>query len=553
MNMGLLGRRSSTAVMAGFSAVGRCAGSVATCRGGSRVLLVAAALLSQCRITVAEVYDVEGIKVPQPLSLRVLYFFYVYDNTNARGGANEQSKMPWISFSNIQYWQSGETVTTNALQLILVRYDDVWAMPHEFCCAQQDRRCPVANQIRVHHEKNDPLDNQDVYKMTVASRPKSIKFHINTTSAYALVFSNCGTQDFPNVRLRGRVAVKNPFGYLSGIDHNKLYFFGFLVLIYILLGFVWFFLSVFYRDVLFSIHYAIGVVLALGFFEAVVWFVFYLAINLAGTPNTILYILAVFASVTKCVFSYMLVLAGAMGWGITKPTLTNAELCRIRSLAATFIVLDFARRLMLTFNQSREIPIVFVWCIVVAVAILNATIFFFVFSSLRSLLRGLGAENQTQKLRIFRACRCVLRLALAKAVLSQWVEFVNLSRSIEKRWTMEWFYSDGISHSLFVPVLLAMMVLWKPHANSQRYTYSAHIDDVDMDRNDTSMPGMVPASCDRKIELDDDVNGLLDSQNQILELGGDNSRDSGPGGPRVGCVAASSSSVVATTVGVTPG
>eukprot|EP00927_Polykrikos_kofoidii_P052474 TRINITY_DN4632_c0_g1_i1.p1 TRINITY_DN4632_c0_g1~~TRINITY_DN4632_c0_g1_i1.p1 ORF type:complete len:578 (-),score=72.79 TRINITY_DN4632_c0_g1_i1:87-1703(-) len=535
---------------AGFSVVGRRSGSVATCRCGIRVLLAAASLFSQCRIAVAEVFDIEGIKAPQPLTLRLLYFFYVYDNSD---GANKQSDLPWVSFSDIQYRQSGKTLRTNALQLSLVRYDDVWTMPYEFCCTEQNKGCPVANQIRVHHEEVDPLDNRDVYKMTVALQRKTVKYHINKTSAYVLIVSNCGTQDLPDVRLGGRVAVKNPFGYLSGVDYNKLYFFGVLCLIYILLGLVWLLLSVFYRDVLFSIQYAIGVVLALGLFEAVVWFVFYLAIDLKGKPNWILYILAVFASVTKCVFSYMLVLVGAMGWGVTKPTLTSTELCRIGSLAVAFIVLDFARRLMLTFHQSREVPMVFVLCILVPVAILNGSIFLCIFSSLGTTLTSLKEENQTQKLHIFQSLRCVLRLALTVAVVSQWIDVLNISRGIEKRWKMEWAYSDGISHSLFVFVLMAMMGLWKPHANSQRYAYSAQIDDVDMDRNETSVPGMVAASCDRKVELNDDDEGIWDLQNQSLEIGGEHSRDDEPGGPCVGGRTASSSSVVATTVGATTG
>merc|ERR1711933_470465 len=77
----------------------------------------------------------------------------------------------------------------------------------------------------------------------------------------------------------------------------------------------------------------------------------------------------------------------------------------------------------------------------------------------------------------------------------------DLSRSISIRWHYQWFLADGVSHLLFLAVLAAMMYLWAPHTNSQRYAYSHQVDGDDKDEDSMNKSSNVWAPEDG---LDDD-------------------------------------------------
>merc|ERR1719356_1512330 len=47
--------------------------------------------------------------------------------------------------------------------------------------------------------------------------------------------------------------------------------------------------------------------------------------------------------------------------------------------------------------------------------------------------------------------------------------------SISIRWHYQWLFADGVSHVLFLIVLLAIVCLWAPHENSRRYAFSQQL------------------------------------------------------------------------------
>merc|ERR1740121_1769223 len=80
----------------------------------------------------------------------------------------------------------------------------------------------------------------------------------------------------------------------------------------------------------------------------------------------------------------------------------------------------------------------------------------------------------------------ILVLALGMASLTLLFQIFDLSRSISIRWHYQWFFADGVSHLLFLVVLAAMMYLWTPGNNSQRYMYSHQ---ADKDEEDVAASG----------------------------------------------------------------
>merc|ERR1712066_762822 len=67
-------------------------------------------------------------------------------------------------------------------------------------------------------------------------------------------------------------------------------------------------------------------------------------------------------------------------------------------------------------------------------------------------------------------------MGIGVASMTLLFQMLDLSRSIAIRWRYQWFFADGVSHLLFLIVLCAMMYLWQPASNSDRYAYSVHVD-----------------------------------------------------------------------------
>merc|ERR1712217_737046 len=187
------------------------------------------------------------------------------------------------------------------------------------------------------------------------------------------------------------------------------------------------------------------------------------------------------SSVVKSIFSYMLVLVAALGWGVTRPYLDHRTIMKVQAVTFLYIVLDFIRESVLSFRHSHSLSLAFVLLCLLPVALLNGAIFYWIFTALSSLMETLRDRRQAEKLLLFERLWKLLIFALGLASLTLLFQIFDLSRSISIRWHYQWFFADGVSHILFLLVLAGMMYLWAPHTNSQRYAYSHAADDEEKD------------------------------------------------------------------------
>merc|ERR1712194_626629 len=188
---------------------------------------------------------------------------------------------------------------------------------------------------------------------------------------------------------------------------------------------------------LFSIQHCISGVIAIGLLEALLWYVLYNNWNVSGTRATALFIVSTLMTVVKGTVSCILVLVASLGWGMGRPYLEPDVLLKIQILAFLYIVMDFIREIVLAFRHSHSFSVVFVLLCLLPVSVLNGGIFSWVFAALSSLMDTLKERRQFEKL------------------------------------------------ALFLLVLMAMMFLWAPHQNSQRFGFSQQIgmDDKDLEDN----------------------------------------------------------------------
>merc|ERR1712113_328016 len=269
---------------------------------------------------------------------------------------------------------------------------------------------------------------------------------------------------------------KNAYGFLPGNEYHKMPFYGWLLLVYVALAVAWMVLSLRWWREVFNIQNCISAVIFFGLIEAFLWYVFFNDWNVTGVRGKVLFILSILSSVVKSIFSYMLVLVAALGWGVTRPFLDRQVILKIQILSSCYIILDFIREVVLSFRHSHSLSLTFVLLCLLPVSLLNGAIFYWVFTALSSLMETLKERRQSAKLLLFQRLWKILIAALAVATLTLLFQIFNLSRSITARWKYQWLLTDGVSHGLFLFVLVAMMYLWAPHKYSQRYAYSTQVD-----------------------------------------------------------------------------
>merc|ERR1712113_1263496 len=272
---------------------------------------------------------------------------------------------------------------------------------------------------------------------------------------------------------------KNAYGFLPGNEYHKMPFYGWLLLVYVALAVAWMVLSLRWWREVFNIQNCISAVIFFGLIEAFLWYVFFNDWNVTGVRGKVLFILSILSSVVKSIFSYMLVLVAALGWGVTRPYLDRQVILKIQAVCFLYIILDFIREAVLSFRHSHSLSLAFVLLCLLPVSLLNGGIFYWVFTALSSLMEPLRDRRQYEKLALFERLWKILVCALAIASLTLLFQIFDLSRSISIRWHYQWFFADGVSHILFLLVLAGMMYLWAPHTNSQRYAYSQQVDDED--------------------------------------------------------------------------
>jgi len=438
----------------------------------------------------AQIYHLTDTPVPSNRSLHTLYAFYVYSYEEA---PERPFDRPFVKFTDLVAKPGGVVPADikledyKGVQLSLMKYTDFWNLinPKRFCCTYEDERsgvCEKRDQLLVQKPPGKSYDDVDVYNVAVGFGGvplKDVKMAIRRTGVYILVFSNCG--DFPDASVSGSIVVKNSYGFLPGNEYHKMPFYGWLLLIYVALAVVWMVLTLRWWKEMFNIQNCISVVIFFGLVESFLWYVFFNDWNGTGVRGRVLFILSILSSVVKSIFSYMLVLVAALGWGVTRPYLDRQVILKIQAVTFLYIVLDFIRESVLSFRHSHSLSLAFVLLCLLPVSLLNGGIFYWVFTALSSLMETLRDRRQSEKLVLFQRLYKILIFALAVATITLLAQIFNLSKSITTRWKYQWIFADGVSHVLFLALLCSMMYLWAPHKYSQRYAYSQQVDQADTD------------------------------------------------------------------------
>jgi len=230
------------------------------------------------------------------------------------------------------------------------------------------------------------------------------------------------------------------------------------------------------------VHYFIALVTFIGLLESSLWYFYFKDWNDTGFARTPLFTTALAFTVLKSVFSYMAALLLAQGWAVTQPTLDCRTFLKVAGLSLVYAILAMIQQTVLTATDFHTTPsITLLLSCLLPVAILNGTIFFWIFSSLSKLMTALQERKETEKLLLFERLWSLTITALTVVSIAMLCEMVDTTKNIEHRWHHGWIFSDAVPHTAFVLVLVVVMYLLAPSSNSLRYGYALPVSHTDAD------------------------------------------------------------------------
>lgn len=227
----------------------------------------------------------------------------------------------------------------------------------------------------------------------LTSTLKSKTIQITKTGMYNLYFIHCD----PNLKelvVEGKSVWKNPSGYLPGRMAPLMNFYGFMSLVFVMLGVFWFSqYARFWKEVL-PLQNCITVVITLGMFEVALWYFDYAEFNETGVRPTGTTVWAVTFGTVKRTVSRLIILTVCMGYGVVRPTLGGLT-SKVAMLGGTFFlaseVLELVENVGAISDLSGKARLFFV----LPVAFLDAFFILWIFISLS------GTLNKLQVLDLF--------------------------------------------------------------------------------------------------------------------------------------------------------
>ncbi|TYG82628.1 hypothetical protein ES288_D01G104900v1 [Gossypium darwinii] len=303
---------------------------------------------------------------------------------------------------------------------------------------------------------------------------KSIQ--ITKIGMYNLYFIHCDL-NLKDLIVEGKTVWKNSTGYLSGRMAPLMNFYGFMSLVFVILGIFWFMqYARFWREFI-PLQNFITLVITLGMLEMALWYFDYAEFNGSGTwPIGITMWVVTFDTIKRTI-ARIIILMVSMGYGVVRPTLGGLT-SKVTMLGATFFLASEILELVENVGAVSDLSGKARLFLVLPVAILDAFFILWIFTSLSSTLNKLQTKRMVAKLDIYR--KFTNALAVAVIVSVGWICYENA-------WIIPAFWQI-LSFSL----LCVICVLWAPSQNSTRYAYSGEANE-DFDKDDTNLTLIKPS------------------------------------------------------------
>uniref|UniRef100_A0A0G4G9G7 GOST seven transmembrane domain-containing protein n=1 Tax=Chromera velia CCMP2878 TaxID=1169474 RepID=A0A0G4G9G7_9ALVE len=430
----------------------------------------------------AEIFEFDHFDVAPGKTLTPISVFYVYANDQIDAVPAElvpddsatakKKKHATVTFGDMRFTNSQRS--NAAVEIVLYHAEDFRndVTRDRFCCTARNEEegchAPMTLQKKLGSaHATGHLDPDTATGETTHHDEQKLK----KTGPYILWVSHC--DDAKGLSFSGTVMVKSIYGYLPGDMYPKLGFYGWLALAYLALAAVWLVLSFVHMRELTLIQNWISACLVLGLFESLTWYSLYVHWNSTGKRPIVFLGIALVFSVTKNAAAFFLVLLAVLGLGIIRPTLDPVTWKKAQALFGAYIIAHTAWEMATHFFHDKALSFFSVLFVLLPASIVNALIFFWIFTALDTLLERLEERKQTEKLRVFRFLFWILAASVGVACLAVVALFYVTRMPHQETWKYMWLFTDGLFESIFWCVLVAICLLWIPNKHAQLYVYSA--------------------------------------------------------------------------------
>ncbi|KAM8916152.1 transmembrane protein 87A-like [Spinachia spinachia] len=272
-----------------------------------------------------------------------------------------------------------------------------------------------------------------------------------------------------------KVEMKGPHEYSSPADWPLMMFFMVMCIVYVLFGALWlFWCACYWRDLL-RIQFWIGAVIILGMLEKAVFYSEYQSIHYKGDYVQAAVIFAELLSALKRSLARILVLIVSLGYGIVKPRLgtTVPRLAAVGLLYLLFCSVEGVLRVTGGFYGTVALVAN------LSLSLIDSCVMWWIFISLSQTTRLLKLRRNIVKLSLYQHFTNTLIFSVvASIIVVIWTTRVFKLVDCQTGWRDLWV-DDAFWRLLFSTILLVIMVLLRPSANSQRFSHSPLIDEDD--------------------------------------------------------------------------
>jgi len=295
--------------------------------------------------------------------------------------------------------------------------------------------------------------------------------NITATGTYYLLFSNCGNVTGAEVQLGGAVVVKNPFGFMSGVDFHKQTVYGWVSVTYLVLAIIWAGLCVAWQEELITMHAIVGLVIGIGLLEATSWFFHLEFLNTYGDVTDNTKCVLVMITVLKTYTSYTFVLVVSQGWRMTEEVLDNWTLFRMAVVGLMWVLVAYVHEGAMVNRHSFHIATKLMVATAVAALAANAVYFAWIFASIRTLKEGLMERGLSDQLKAVSTFNRALVVAAILGCLVGALQVMDSAGRVHVSWKYQFFADGGLPSLIYMGMVLVTMWAWMPAAGSGHMGY----------------------------------------------------------------------------------
>uniref|UniRef100_A0A6A7G188 GOST seven transmembrane domain-containing protein n=1 Tax=Hirondellea gigas TaxID=1518452 RepID=A0A6A7G188_9CRUS len=335
-------------------------------------------------------------------------------------------------------------------------------------------------------------------------------FTVTQTGFHFLSISNHSPKR--SISFTGESVWKNPFGQLSGDMYGFLPFYGFLSLLVFGAAIIWTGLNIKYRHDLLQLQHYLSIMIGICIVEFSAWYLFYDKLNTTGESRKTALVVVLLLTVLRRAVSRILVVAVSMGFGVVEPTLPKDQRVKLLVVGGVYFVAGSINEVVTHYGHGHEVDKSSQFFLIAPSTILDAIFYWWIFTALADTLSKLKDGNQTSKLVLYNNFSRVLACSLAAATIMALytIYWMNYWMDYPWMWSQRWFVESGFWQMLYVAILMAVMVLWRPSSHQRDIAFHQQIpttDDLDRELKDL----------DYDDDDDDEVNRDIDSATFSIE------------------------------------